>query len=107
MPNDAERAAAVFAAALAGDTARLRAMLPPCGNSAEDGSRCPEGTVTPLMAAAAGGHESAVELLLLCGADPSCRDPRGRTAAFYARAAGFPHLAERLDTVVDEEKVIW
>jgi hypothetical protein len=48
-----------------------------------------------------------VELLLRCGADPARRDPRGRSAAFHARAAGHPHLAARLDTVVDQEKTIW
>jgi len=48
-----------------------------------------------------------VELLLRCGADPARRDMRGRSAAFYARAAGYPDLAKRLDTVVDQEKTIW
>ena len=37
----------------------------------------------------------------------SRRDLRGRSAAAYVRAAGRPHLAERLDTVVDTEKTIW
>jgi hypothetical protein len=41
------------------------------------------------------------------GADPARRDPRGRSAAFHARAAGHPHLAARLDAVVDQEKTIW
>jgi hypothetical protein len=54
-----------------------------------------------------GGNEAAVELLLQCGADPSRRDTRGRSAAAYARAGGHPHLAERLDTVVDIEKTMW
>jgi hypothetical protein len=48
-----------------------------------------------------------VELLLRCGADPARRDIRGRSAAFYARAAGHLDLAKRLDTVVDQEKTIW
>jgi hypothetical protein len=56
--------------------------------------------------AAAGGHEAVVALLLECGADASRRDTRGRSAAAYARAAGHPHLAERLDTVVDVEKTM-
>jgi hypothetical protein len=29
-----------------------------------------------------------------------------RSAAAYARAAGHPHLAERLDTVVDKEQTL-
>jgi hypothetical protein len=32
---------------------------------------------------------------------------RGHSAAFYALAAHHPHLAARLDTVVDQEKTIW
>jgi hypothetical protein len=110
MQVNAEKAAAVFAAALAGDVERLRTLLPPCGDPAGDGApaaAAPGGRVTPLMAAAAGGREAAVELLLRCGADPARRDGRGRTAAFYAREAGHHHLAERLDTVVDQEKTIW
>jgi hypothetical protein len=108
MRVDAEKAAAVLAAALAGDVGRLRALLPPCGDPAGDGApAAPGGRVTPLMAAAAAGREAVVELLLRCGADPARRDARGRTAAFYAREAGHHHLAERLDTVVDLEKTIW
>jgi ankyrin repeat protein len=64
------------------------------------------GGMTPLMAAAAGGHETVVEVLLDCGADPSVRDKQGRSAAAHARAAGHLHLAERLDTVVDKEKTM-
>jgi ankyrin repeat protein len=56
------------------------------------------------MAAASGGHDAMVELLLQRGADPARRDRRGRSAAFYARVAGHPYLAARLDTVVDVER---
>lgn len=59
------------------------------------------------MAAAAGGHEEMVELLLQCGADAARRDARGRSAAWHARTAGHSLLAERLDGVVDKEKTIW
>jgi Ankyrin repeats (3 copies) len=106
---EAGRAGAVelLVAALVGDVERARMLLPPCGNPAEDGTGAATGGVTPLMAAAAGGHEPMVELLLRCGADPARRDPRGRSAAFHARAAGHPYLAARLDTVVDQEKTIW
>jgi hypothetical protein len=107
MTIDAKKAAELLAAALVGDAEHLRSILPPCGDPAEDGLPCPGGCVTPLMAAASGGHEGVVSLLLECGADPSLRDPRGRSAAFYARAAGHHHLAERLDTVVDKDKTIW
>ncbi len=106
MEADRSRAVELLAAAQIGDVERVRVMLPPCGNPAEDGSGAATGGVTPLMAAAAGGHVPVVELLLRCGADPARRDWQGRSAAFHARAAGHPHLAERLDTVVDQEKTI-
>jgi uncharacterized protein len=104
---DTRRAADLLALALAGDVARLRTTLDPAGEAALDGQPALAAGVTPLMAAASGGHEAAVELLLRCGADPARRDTRGRSAAGYARAAGHPNLAERLDTVVDKEKTIW
>jgi ankyrin repeat protein len=106
MQTDVNKAAELFAAALAGDARRLRMLLPPCGDLTEDGTLTTSGGVTPLMAAATSGREAVVELLLRCGADPSRRDARGRTAAFYAREAGHPHLAERLDTVVDKDATI-
>lgn len=101
------KAAELLALALAGDEARVRALLPSAGNSTEDGLTGTPGGVTALMVAAAGGHESMVALLLQRGSDPSQRDSRGHTAAGYARAAGHPHLAGRLDTVVDLEKTMW
>ena len=100
-------ASKLLAAARAGDVAQVRALLPPAGNPEEDGpDDVPDG-VTPLMAAAAGGHEAVVEVLLACGADAARRDARGRSAAAHARAAGHVHLAERLDTVVDKDQTIW
>jgi ankyrin repeat protein len=97
----------LLAAVVAGDVARLRTMLPPTGDPAEDGSPDMLRGVTPMMVAAAFGNEAMVELLLLHGADPARRDAKGRTAAAYARAAGHPHLAARLDTVVEKENTIW
>lgn len=94
----------LLARVMAGDVERLRALLPR-GESPADGT-LPDGT-THLMLAAACGHETVVELLLQCGADPSRRDRRGQSAAAYARQAGHTHLAERLDTIVDQEKVMW
>ena len=106
MPNNS-RAAELLALALLGEEARLRALLPAPGNLREESQPDLLGSMTALMGAAAGGNEAAVELLLQCGADPSRRDTRGRSAAAYARAAGHLHLAERLDTVVDIEKTMW
>ena len=104
---DEGKAVALLEAARAGDEARVRALLPPTSASEEKGPPDTPGGVTPLMAAAAGGHEAVVELLLQHGADPALRDEEGRSAAAHARAEGYTHLAERLDTVVDTEKIIW
>jgi len=107
MECDRTRALELLDAARSGDLARVRTLLPPCGDPAEDGvPDAPDG-ITPLMAAAAGGHEAIVELLLRCGADAARRDARGRSAAHHARAAGHLLLAERLDGIVDKEKTIW
>ena len=100
-------ASKLLAAARAGDVEQVRALLPPAGNPEEDGlPDAPDG-VTPLMAAAAGGHEAVVEALLERGADAAKRDAQGRSAAAHARAAGHAHLAERLDTVVNKDQTIW
>ena len=107
MDADVVRAVDLFVAAQSGDAERVRTLLPPYGDPVVDGPPAAPGGLTPLMIAAAGGHEAVVELLLRCGADPARRDARGRSAAFYARAAGHPALADRLDTVVDQEKTIW
>jgi ankyrin repeat protein len=104
MEADAARAVELLVAAQTGDVARLRALLPLCGDPVENGAAAVTGGVTLLMAAAASGHEAMVELLLERGEDPARRDRRGRSAAFYARAAGHPCLAARLDTVVDVER---
>ena len=97
------RAAELMAAALRGDTARLRALLPVAGDPAAFAA--PDG-VTPMMAAASGGHEAAVGLLLQRGSNPARRDCEGRSAAAYARAAGHTGLAGRLDGVVDQKKMV-
>ena len=109
METNRAKAVELLAAARTGDLEQVRILLPSCGElpAADDLVAAAAGGMTPLMAAAAGGHELIVELLLRRGADPARRDPRGRSAAFHARAAGHPHLAARLDTVVDQEKTIW
>ena len=107
MEIDRAKSSELLAAASAGDVAWVRSLLPPYGDPALDGLPLAPGGVTPLMAAAAAGHEAVVEVLLGCGADPARRDHRGRDAADYARAGGHPHLAERLDIVVDQERTIW
>src|SRR5919107_1531674 len=104
---DTELASRLLAAAQAGDAERVRALVPPAGSPEEDGPPDAPGGVTPLMAAAAAGHEAVVEVLLECGADAAKRDARGRRAAAYARAGGHACLAKRLDTVVDKDETIW
>jgi hypothetical protein len=100
-------ASRLLAAARAGDVAQVRALVPCCGSPEEDGAPDAPGGVTPLMAAAARGHEAVVEALLERGADAAKRDAQGRSAAAHARAAGHAHLAERLDTVVNKDQTIW
>ena len=104
---DTDLASELLAAARAGDVERVRALVPCAGNPEEDGPADAPGGITPLMAAAAGGHEKVVEVLLACGADASRRDAQGRSAAAHARAAGHADLAERLGTVVDKDQTIW
>ncbi len=105
---DTELASRLLAAARAGDAALIRALVPCCGcPEEEDGPPDAPGGITPLMLAAAAGHEAVVEVLLACGADAAKRDAQGRRAAAYARAGGHPCLAKRLDTVVDKDETIW
>ena len=107
MGMDTELASKLLAAAWAGDAALIRALVPRAGSPEVDGAPDAPGGVTPLMAAAAGGHETVVEVLLERGADAAKRDAQGRSAAAHARAAGHSHLAERLDTVVDKDQTTW
>ena len=97
------RAAELMATARRGDIARLRALLPVTGDPAAFAA--PDG-VTPMMAAASGGHVAVVELLLQRGSNPARRDAEGRSAAAYARAAGHTHLAARLYGVMDLDKTL-
>ena len=97
------REGALLVAALSGDLGRLQMLLPIAGDLTSFGRA--EG-VTPLMAAASGGHESVIELLLQRGSNPARRDAHGRSAAAYARAAGHTHLAARLDNVVGQDQTI-
>jgi len=58
----------------------------------------PEKNSTPLAVAGKAGQVCQVELLLVYGADPAAVDLTGKTASEHARTAGFPALANRLNT---------
>src|SRR5689334_2110658 len=104
MQMDTDLASKVLAAACAGDSAMLRALLPKAGSPEADGPPDAPDGITPLMAAAERGYEEVVEVLLTCGADAARRDAQGRRAAAHARASGHTSLAMRLDTVVDKDE---
>jgi hypothetical protein len=77
---DTDLASKPLAAARAGDAAQVRVLW--CrapGTPRRDGAPDAPGGITPLMAAAAGGHEAVLEVLLACGADAARRDARGQT----------------------------
>jgi hypothetical protein len=74
MDTDVARAVDLCAAVQRGDVDRVRTLLPPYGDPVVDGPLVAPGGLTPLMIAAAGGHEAVVEMLLRCGADPARRD---------------------------------
>ena len=57
----------------------------------------PEKNSTPLSVAAKAGQVCQVELLLVYGADPAAVDLHGRSAADYAKAAGYHGLATRIN----------
>ena len=48
---------------------------------------------TPLMFAAAEGHQDVVQYLLDNNADPNAADVDGETAAMFAQSRGFPEVA--------------
>ena len=50
------------------------------------------GTMTPLLMAAASGHEALAQFLLEQGADANARDEYGATALHYSMTTGMTHL---------------
>ena len=53
---------------------------------------------TPLMFAAAEGHQDVVQYLLDNNADPNAADVDGETAAMFAQSRGFPEVAAMIQT---------
>jgi uncharacterized protein len=84
----------LYVAAAIGDVANLTAAI-------ERGAD-PNATIagqpgwTPLMIAAADGHEAAVRALLAVGGDPNRRNDLGRTALMFASSYGFTAVARAL-----------
>lgn len=68
---------------------------------------------TPLMIAAADGHEAAVAALLTAGGDPNRKNDLGRTALMFASSYGFVAVAKTLldggadVNVVPTDKTHW
>ena len=80
----------VFVAALQGDLATLKSVLPARANAAT-----PEG-YTPLSLAVSAGHVEACRLLLRAGARPDAQDRAGVTALMHSVMHGFAEIAKLL-----------
>lgn len=65
---------------------------PPPSDKADDGPAPGTGTMTPLIMAAASGHEALAQFLLEKGANPNAKDEFGATALHYAMSQGMAHL---------------
>ena len=59
---------------------------------------------TALMYAATQGLSPIVDILLEFGANPSMKDVDDDTAATFARKSGFPALADKLQTLIDQQE---
>ncbi|MEZ5303484.1 MAG: ankyrin repeat domain-containing protein [Verrucomicrobiales bacterium] len=84
---------ALLLSAIAGNPAAIDALLE---RGASVYSRSPEENRTPLMYAAAHGHEEAVRLLLARDSNRYAIDAEGKTPADLAAAAGYAALADLL-----------
>lgn len=92
LPPVTDRSGDLIAAARAGDSERVRALLAagaPANGADERGDR-------PLLAAVAAGHGEVLRLLLRAGASPDVKGPQGRTALGLAAAAGHADLLGQL-----------
>jgi len=82
----------LFDAVMAGDAARVEALL----DAGEDPNPLGERGRTPLMMAAEAGNERIVRALLAGGAEPILTDNTGETALVIAAAHGHPAVCKLL-----------
>jgi uncharacterized protein len=82
----------LFDAVMAGDAARVEALL----DAGEDPNPLGERGRTPLMMAAEAGNERIVRSLLAGGAEPILTDDVGETALVIAAAHGHPAVCKLL-----------
>jgi ankyrin repeat protein len=82
----------LFDAVMAGDAARVEALL----DAGEDPNPLGERGRTPLMMAAEAGNERIVRALLAGGAEPILTDDTGETALVIAAAHGHPAVCKLL-----------
>lgn len=93
LPALADTPDDLYLAAMAGDGPRLQKLLRQGANPNVPNAQ----GVPPLVAAARGGHEDAVRVLLAFGASVTQSDPGGRTALAEARARGQEFLVGMLE----------
>jgi ankyrin repeat protein len=84
----------LYTAAAIGDVANITAALE--RGADVNGTIAGQDGWTPLMIAAADGHESAARALLAVGGDPNRRNDLGRTALMFASSYGFVDIVRVL-----------
>jgi len=92
-PEKPERAPSLYTAAAAGNTNTVKELL---AGGADPNTPLGWPGWTPLMIAAAEGHQEAVSILLKAGANANARNNLGRTALMFASTYGYVEIAQIL-----------